>query len=117
MGDDESTVKPEVSTRNEKFECHTTLQLEAFCAFEGGEAGSFVQCRVCERAPKGCTQRVCRDDGVQSRQGCSRGEEATDSSDTSSNVLVSEVRSSHFVVGVSIERDGKYIVQTWIKDE
>lgn len=73
-------------------------------------SGSFVQCRVCERA------RVCRGDGVQGRQGCTRGEEAANSSDTSSNVLVSEARSSHFVVGVPIESDGKYIVRTWIKD-
>lgn len=105
MGDDEPITKPDVSMREMKTcqICHTRLQLEVFCAFKGGEAGSFIQRRVCDRAPKGRTQSVCRDDGVQSRQGSGGGEEGANGSDPGSNVLVSKMRSSHFVVGVPIE--------------
>jgi hypothetical protein len=40
-----------------------------------------------------------------------RREEGTDSSNPGSYILVSEVCSPHLVVGVPIERDGKYIVR------
>lgn len=90
---------------------HTLVQLEELRAFQGGEAGPLIQGCVCDRASEGRTQRMCRDDGVQSRQRSSRWKEGADSSDPGSYVLVSEVCGSHLVVRVPIERDGENIVR------
>lgn len=111
MGD-ELTVRVKVSTRHicqdDRF---TSVQFEELCAFQGGETGSLIQGCVCDRATESRTQRMCRDDSVQSRQRGSRWKEGADSSDPGSYVLVSEVRSSHLVVGVPIKRDSEYIVR------